>query len=160
MKRTTLFGIILFTCLSSLCTAQGNKIKPKVNSDKLFDYQEITLENGLNVITLEDFSCPIVSVQVWYKVGSKDEKPDRQGYAHMFEHMMFKGTDHVSEEDHFNLLRKIGGTCNAYTSFDRTVYHETLPANQVELGMWLEAERMSFLKIDQEAGHFVVLQPN
>ncbi|MHC5165685.1 MAG: M16 family metallopeptidase, partial [Planctomycetota bacterium] len=82
----------------------------------------------------------------WYKVGSKDEKPDRQGYAHMFEHMMFKGTDRIGEKDHFNLIRKVGGTCNAYTSFDQTVYLETLPADQIELALWLEAEAMFLRK--------------
>ncbi len=147
MKRITLLAIILF--LTSLSFGQANKVKPQ--SEKLFDYQQITLDNGLKVITLEDFSCPIVAVQVWYGVGSKDEKPDRQGYAHMFEHMMFKGTELVTEKDQFNMVRKVGGNCNAYTSFDRTVYYETLPANQIELALWLEAERMSFLKIDQEA---------
>ena len=151
MKRVDLFRILLLLSITSACYAQGNKIKPELDSGKLFDYQQIALDNGMDVITLEDFSCPIVSVQVWYEVGSKDEEPDRQGYAHMFEHMMFKGTDHVSEKDHFNLLRKVGGTCNAYTSFDQTVYHETLPADQIELALWLEAERMSFLKIDQYA---------
>ncbi|MHC4555114.1 MAG: M16 family metallopeptidase, partial [Planctomycetota bacterium] len=124
MKRTALHGMILLISLTSLCVAKSNKINPKLKSDRLFDYQQLTLDNGLEVITLEDFSCPIVSVQVWYGVGSKDEKPDRQGYAHMFEHMMFKGTDRVSEKDHFDLLRKVGGTCNAYTSFDQTVYYE------------------------------------
>lgn len=151
MKRAGLLGILLFISFCSHCVAQGNKIKPELDSGKLFDYQQITLDNGLEVITLEDFSCPIVSVQVWYQVGSKDEKPDRQGYAHMFEHMMFKGTDRVSEKDHFNLIRKVGGSCNAYTSFDETAYHETLPADQIELALWLEAERMGFLKIDQYA---------
>ena len=151
MKRIALFSITLFSIISGLCFGLGNKVKPELDSGKLFDYQQIMLDNGLDVITLEDFSCPIVSVQVWYEVGSKDEKPDRQGYAHMFEHMMFKGTDRVSEKDHFNLLRKVGGTCNAYTSFDQTVYYETLPAGQIELALWLEAERMSFLKIDQYA---------
>lgn len=157
MKRTALYGIVLLCVLTTLTFGQGNKVKPDMSdmagssSGKLFDYQQITLDNGLKVITLEDFSCPIVAVQVWYNVGSKDEKPDRQGYAHMFEHMMFKGTSLVGEQDHFNLIRKVGGTCNAYTSFDRTVYHETLPANQIELALWLEAERMSFLKIDQNS---------
>ncbi|MHC5082385.1 MAG: M16 family metallopeptidase [Planctomycetota bacterium] len=153
MKRTALVGILLSVILTGACFGQANKVKPDMDpaSDKMFDYRQITLDNGLKVITLEDFSCPIVSVQVWYQVGSKDEKSDRQGYAHMFEHMMFKGTEFVSEKDHFNLLRKVGGTCNAYTSFDRTVYHETLPADQIELALWLEAERMSFLKIDQHA---------
>jgi zinc protease len=151
MKRIGLFGILLFISFNSLCAGQANKVKPELDSGKLFDYQQVTLNNGLNVITLEDFSCPIVAVQVWYHVGSKDEKPNRQGYAHMFEHMMFKGTDHVSEKDHFDLLRKVGGTCNAYTSFDQTVYYETLPVDQIDLALWLEAERMSFLKIDQYA---------
>ncbi len=115
----------------------------------LFDYREITLDNGLRVITLEDFSCPMVNVQFWYHVGSKDEAEQRQGFAHMFEHMMFRGTDRLGPTDHFDFIRRTGGTCNAYTSFDQTVYHETLPANQLELALWLEAERMAVLKIDQ-----------
>ena len=116
---------------------------------KLFDYREITLDNGLKVITLEDFSCPIVNVQVWYHVGSKDENPERQGFAHMFEHMMFRGTERLGPTDHMDLVRQAGGDCNAYTSFDQTVYHETLAAHQLELALWLEADRMSALKIDQ-----------
>lgn len=153
MKNTMLAFCVIITVISAPLWGQANRMNPQINSpsEKLFDYQYITLDNGLQVITLEDFSTPIVAVQVWYEVGSKNEKPDRQGYAHMFEHMMFKGTDRVSESDFFNLLRKIGGTNNAYTSFDQTVYHETLPAEQIELALWLEAERMSFLKIDQQA---------
>ncbi len=120
-------------------------------AERLFDYQEIELDNGLKVITLEDFSCPIVAVQVWYHVGSKNENPDRQGFAHTFEHMMFKGTDRVGPSDHFKFIQRVGGTNNAYTSFDKTVYLQTLPANQLQLALWLEAERMAFLKIDQEA---------
>ncbi|HDP34499.1 MAG TPA: insulinase family protein, partial [Candidatus Hydrogenedentes bacterium] len=115
------------------------------------DYQEIVLDNGLCVVTLEDFSCPIVVVDLWYHVGSKDEDPERQGFAHMFEHMMFRGTDRLGPTDHFDNIRRIGGHCNGYTSFDQTVYVQTVPANQLELALWLEAERMSFLKIDQEA---------
>jgi len=115
------------------------------------DYREITLDNGLRVITLEDFSCPVVAVNLWYHVGSKDEDPDRQGFAHMFEHMMFRGTDRLGPTGHFDHIREVGGQCNGYTSFDRTVYIERLPANQLELVLWLEAERMSFLKIDQDA---------
>ena len=116
---------------------------------KLFDYREITLDNGLHVITLEDFSCPIVNVQVWYHVGSKDENPERQGFAHMFEHMMFRGTERLGPTDHMDLVRQAGGECNAYTAFDQTVYHETLAAHQLELALWLEADRMAGLKIDQ-----------
>ncbi len=116
-----------------------------------FDYREIVLENGLRVISLEDFSCPIVSVHLWYHVGSKDESAERQGFAHMFEHMMFRGTDRLGSTDHFDFIRKTGGNCNAYTTFDQTVYHQTLPANQLNMALWLEAERMSMLKIDQSA---------
>ena len=120
-----------------------------VGEKKLFDYRELTLDNGLKVITLEDFSCPIVNVQVWYHVGSKDENPERQGFAHMFEHMMFRGTERLGPTDHMDLVRQAGGDCNAYTSFDQTVYYETLAAHQLELALWLEADRMSALKIDQ-----------
>jgi zinc protease len=116
-----------------------------------FDYRRIKLANGLEVITLEDFSCPIVAVQLWYHVGSKDEQPERQGFAHMFEHMMFRGTDKLGPTDHFAYVRRVGGISNGYTGFDRTVYLETLPAKQLKLALWLEAERMTFLKIDQES---------
>ncbi|MGD9109957.1 MAG: pitrilysin family protein, partial [Phycisphaerales bacterium] len=125
--------------------AAGSSTQP------MFDYKHIELENGLDVITLEDFSCPIVAVQIWYHVGSKDERPDRQGFAHMFEHMMFRGTDRLGPTDHFGLIRSVGGTANGYTGFDRTVYLETLPAEQLDLALWLEAERMAFLRIDQES---------
>lgn len=124
---------------------------PKTDESKLFDYRQIQFENGMKVVTLEDFSTPIVAAQVWYHVGSKDEQPDRQGFAHMFEHMMFKGTDRVNPPDHFKFIQSVGGSNNAYTSFDATVYLQTLPANQLELALWLEAERMTFLKIDQKA---------
>lgn len=120
-------------------------------ADRGFDFREISLDNGLRLITLEDFSCPVVAVQLWYHVGSKDEHPDRQGFAHMFEHMMFRGTDRLGPTDHFDLIRAAGGDCNAYTSFDNTTYVQTLPANRLELALWLEAERMGFLRIDQES---------
>jgi zinc protease len=121
------------------------------SSGTRFDYRDIKLENGLDVITLEDFSCPIAAVQLWYHVGSKNEQADRQGFAHMFEHMMFRGTDKLGPTDHFSFIHRVGGTANGYTGFDRTVYVQTLPANQIELALWLEAERMTFLKIDQES---------
>jgi len=130
--------------------AMTNEAKYEQSNKPMFDYRQIRLDNGLDVITLEDFSCPIVSVQVWYHVGSKDEQPDRQGFAHMFEHMMFRGTDRFGPTDFFGFIRKVGGYCNGYTSFDKTVYLETLPAEQMDLALWLEAERMAFLKIDQE----------
>ncbi|MBM3986106.1 MAG: insulinase family protein, partial [Planctomycetes bacterium] len=112
-------------------------------------FEETVLDNGLRVISLEDRSAPIVAVQLWYHVGSKDEQPDRQGFAHMFEHMMFRGTDRLGPKDHFDHIRRTGGNCNAFTSFDQTVYVQELPANQLELVLWLEAERMAALKIDE-----------
>ena len=116
-----------------------------------FDFREQVLDNGLRIVALEDFSCPIVAVHLWYHVGSKDEDPERTGFAHMFEHMMFRGTERLGPKEHFDYVRRTGGNCNAYTSFDQTVYVQTLPANQLELALWLEAERMAFLKIDQES---------
>ncbi len=115
-----------------------------------YDCHEKTLENGLSIVTIEDRSCPIVAVQVWYHVGSKDESPERNGFAHMFEHMMFRGTDRLGPEDHFELIRGVGGDCNAYTAFDQTVYVQEVPSNQVPLVFWLEAERMSALRVDEE----------
>ncbi len=133
-----------------IVAAPSADIAKAPETEKLFDYRQIELANGMKVVTVEDFSCPIVAVQVWYHVGSKNEDPTRQGFAHMFEHMMFKGTDYVGEKDHFGFIQRVGGSNNAYTSFDTTVYLQTLPADQVELALWLEAERMNFLKIDQD----------
>ncbi len=134
----------------TLSGTQSSQTPVSENNDMKFDYHKKTLKNGLTVLTLEDFSCPIVTVQIWYHVGSKNEDPRRQGFAHMFEHMMFRGTDRLGPTDHFALIKQVGGSSNGYTGFDRTVYLETLPANQLELALWLESERMSFLKIDQE----------
>jgi zinc protease len=121
------------------------------DSTRRYDFQEKVLPNGLRVITLEDFTCPVVAVQVWYHVGSRDEDPARQGFAHLFEHMMFRGTDRLGPKEHFELIRRTGGECNAFTSFDYTAYVNRLPANQLELALWLEAERLVFLRIDQES---------
>jgi len=120
--------------------------------ERPFDYQETTLDNGMRVITLEDHSTPIAAVQVWYHVGSKDEKTDRRGFAHMFEHMMFRGTQNIGPKAHFEYIRKVGGDANAYTSFDNTTYIQEVPSTQVEMVLWLEAERMAFLKINE--GYF------
>lgn len=138
--------IIQAVCASMLPAAA--EIATNSSAGQL-DYRETQLDNGLTLVTLEDFSCPIVTVDLWYHVGSKDENPERQGFAHMFEHMMFRGTDRLGPTDHFDYIRRVGGNCNGYTSFDQTVYVQTVPANQLELVLWLEAERMSFLKIDQ-----------
>ena len=123
---------------------------PPAEAERLYDYQEITLDNGLRVITQEEFGAPLVAVQMWYHVGSKDERPDRQGFAHMFEHMMFRGTDLLEPEEHFELIRQTGGYTNAFTSFDFTAYVNVVPSNQLELALWLEADRMMYLDVTQE----------
>jgi zinc protease len=128
----------------------GLLLASPAHAAKTYDYQKRVLDNGLTVITLEDHSCPVVAVQLWYHVGSKNENPERQGFAHMFEHMMFRGTEQLDAEAHFDNIRRTGGTCNAYTAFDNTTYTNKVPANQLELVLWLEAERMAYLKIDEE----------
>ncbi|MCK6460316.1 MAG: insulinase family protein [Planctomycetes bacterium] len=121
--------------------------------DRPYDFREHRLENGLRVVTLERRAWPIVAVQVWYHVGSKDEAPDRQGFAHLFEHMMFRGTDRVGPSDHADLIQSVGGSAGAYTTSDATCFVNELPANQLELALWLEAERMAFLRIDERNFH-------
>ena len=108
-------------------------------------YTQFTLRNGLNVIVHRDASLPVASVNVWYNVGSKNEKPGRTGFAHLFEHIMFEGSANVPEGDFDNLLEGAGGTNNGSTSVDRTNYWANVPANAVELALWLEADRMGFL---------------
>src|SRR5262245_66687392 len=99
---------LLIACLAGLLALDARGADPL----RPYDYGEQALPNGMRVVTLEDWTCPIVAVQVWYHVGSKDEKPDRQGFAHMFEHMMFRGTDRLGPRDHFDLVQKTGGDCN------------------------------------------------
>jgi zinc protease len=146
-KSVRLAVTVLLVVIISGCGRPGISSK----SGKTYDYRSSYLDNGLQVISLEDYSCPIAHVQLWYHVGSKNESQDRNGFAHMFEHMMFKGTDTLDAEAHHNYIRMVGGTNNAYTSFDKTVYHQTVPTEQLDMVMYLEAERMAFLKIDQEA---------
>ncbi|GJM20668.1 MAG: peptidase M16 [Planctomycetota bacterium] len=145
--RQVIVCLLALTFVFTLAfSAQAQEIR---KGEGRFAFEETVLENGLRVISLEDDSTPIVAVQLWYHVGSKDEKPGRQGFAHMFEHMMFRGTDRLGPEDHFEWVRRTGGNCNAYTSFDQTVYVQEAPANQLDMILWLEAERMARLKIDE-----------
>lgn len=105
-----------------------------------------TLPNGLEVILDEDHRTPIVTVNIWYHVGSKDEAEGRSGFAHLFEHVMFQGSKHVAEDTYFRHLERAGATSiNGTTNTDRTNYFETVPANQLELALWLESDRMGFL---------------
>ena len=111
-------------------------------------FVEYDLPNGLHVILHEDKSTPIVSQVMAYHVGSKNEKADRTGFAHFFEHLMFEGSPNIPRGTFFKMVQSAGGDLNAFTSFDKTVYFITLPSNQLELAMWLESERMLQLKVD------------
>jgi zinc protease len=112
-------------------------------------FQHETLPNGLEVYSVEDHSSPTVAVQVWYHVGSKDDPDKRSGFAHLFEHMMFKGNDHLTAETFENLTENIGGENNAYTAEDVTVYHDVVPSNYLNPILWAEAERMSSLALNE-----------
>lgn len=118
--------------------------------EKKIDYEEYTLDNGLKVFLHEDHSTPIVAVTVMYHVGSKNENPERTGFAHFFEHLLFEGSKNIQERGQYSeYVEKAGGTLNANTSQDRTFYYEVLPSNQLELGLWLESERMMHAKVDE-----------
>lgn len=117
------------------------------------DYEAYTLENGLRVILAGDHSTPVVAVDVWYHVGSRHDPAERSGFAHLFEHMMFQGSKHVGhteDTEHLVMVEKVGGNANGSTADDRTNYFQTVPANHVNLALWLEADRMRFLDITQE----------
>jgi zinc protease len=112
--------------------------------------EEYQLENGLRVIFNQDDSIPVVSVAVYYDVGSRNEREGRTGFAHLFEHMMFQGSENVPKAGHFQYIMKAGGTMNGTTSSERTNYFETLPASQLPLALWLESDRMRTLAVTQE----------
>src|SRR4029453_1457128 len=114
------------------------------------DYTMTTLPNGLQVVFLEDHSTPIVHTEIWYHVGSKNEKPGRTGFAHLFEHMMFKGSKNVEPEGHPSYISSVGGQSNAYTNEDSTVFWETIPAQYLPLVLWVEADRMASLRIEEQ----------
>jgi zinc protease len=113
-------------------------------------YQMTTLSNGLTVVLSEDHSTPIVHLQLWYHVGSKNEKPGRTGFAHLFEHLMFKGSKNVEPEAHTSLISGVGGQSNAYTTDDTSVFWETVPAQYLPLALWLEGDRMGTLRVDKD----------
>ncbi|HEY3898235.1 MAG TPA: pitrilysin family protein [Chthoniobacter sp.] len=111
-------------------------------------FEQRTLPNGLQLVWLEDHSSPTVAIQIWYKVGSKDDPPGRSGFAHLFEHIMFKSTKHMPSEFFDRLTEDVGGENNAYTADDVTVFHETVPSNNLERLLWAEAERLRDLTVD------------
>ncbi|MDH7603669.1 MAG: pitrilysin family protein [Melioribacter sp.] len=136
MKSRLIFLLLIFCYV--MTSAQPRKI----------NFVQYKLNNGLNVILHQDNSTPIVAISVLYHVGSKNEDPERTGFAHFFEHLMFEGSPNIPRGEYFKIIEAAGGELNANTSFDRTFYYEILPSNQLELGLYMESERMLHLKID------------
>src|SRR3954464_7271050 len=139
-------GLAVAAALLLLTPATDAAVRPP----KL-DYTMTTLPNGMNVVLLEDHSTPIVHLQMWYHVGSKNERPGHTGFAHFFEHMMFKGSKNVEPEGHPSYISSVGGQSNAYTNEDATVFWETVPARYLPLVLWLEGDRLASLRIDEKA---------
>ncbi len=139
MKRYAFFAMLL--CIP-LLFVNSTQVVAKIN------FTEYSLPNGLHVILQEDHSTPIVAVSVMYHVGSKNEDPERTGFAHFFEHLLFEGSDNIKRGEYMKFIQSAGGQLNANTSQDRTFYYEVLPSNQLELGLWMESERMLHAKID------------
>ena len=139
MKRNAFFSMLLG---ASILTLSAKPAAAKIS------YTEYTMPNGLHVILQEDHSTPIVAVSVMYHVGSKNEDPARTGFAHFFEHLLFEGSDNIKRGEYMKYIQAAGGQLNANTTQDRTFYYEVLPSNQLELGLWMESERMLHAKID------------
>jgi zinc protease len=108
------------------------------------DLQRHTLDNGLKVVLRREAALPLVAVNLWYHVGSKNERPGRTGFAHLFEHMLFQGSANVGTNEHFRHIQQVGGVANGSTWYDRTNYYETVPAHNLDLALWLESDRMGF----------------
>src|SRR5437588_3057902 len=134
-------GLIFILAFAAVTFAQSRN--PHV------DVKETRLANGLRVITVEDHSAPVIAIDITYQVGSRNERQGRTGFAHLFEHMMFKGSENVGTGEHFYLVFNNGGTMNGTTNEDRTTYFEALPSNQLDLALFLEADRMRSLVINK-----------
>jgi zinc protease len=147
LKRIALI-LGLIVCAPVFGHAQEKPAPPPSITVQPLPLKHSSLPNGLEIYSVEDHSSPTVAVQVWYHVGSKDDPNGRSGFAHLFEHMMFKGNAHLKEETFDNLTENVGGENNAYTQADVTVYHEVIPSNYLEPILWAEAERMSSLALN------------
>lgn len=145
-KKAIVTGLLMFLGLTTYVAQPTliEKVQPQAGK-LVIPYERWKLPNGLTVLLHEDHSDPVVNVMVTYKVGSNREDLGKSGFAHFFEHMMFQGSLHVADEEHFKMVSTAGGNMNGFTQRDKTVYFETLPSNYLEMGLWLEADRMGFL---------------
>jgi zinc protease len=141
--------VLPLTVLAVGVAAWRAPLQAAVRPPKL-QYQMATLPNGLRVILSEDHSTPIVHVSITYHVGSKNERPGRTGFAHFFEHMMFKGSKNVQPDLHTSIISGVGGQSNAFTTEDETVFWQTLPAHYLPMALWMEADRMATLRVEDE----------
>src|SRR3984957_8683046 len=137
-------GFALFFGLAAALNASPADNDVKVPN---LEFRDVKLDNGLRVILAPDHSAPVYAIDVAYNVGSRNERPGRTGFAHLFEHMMFQGSQNIGKGEHFILVLNNGGGMNGTTNEDRTTYYETLPKNQLDLGLYLEADRMKALAI-------------
>ena len=144
MIRPRLLAVVLVLA----CSFGGSNLDASNRPPKL-EYQFTTLPNGLTVILSEDHSTPIVHLELWYHVGSKNEKPGLTGFAHLFEHLMFQGSKNLLREQHVSMVTSVGGMVNAYTTEDVTVFWETVPAHYLPTVLWIEADRMASLRIEE-----------
>ncbi len=156
-KQLQRLSRMLLVCALALSSVIGyGQTKTKPSSDKpgvsvpRVNFKEVKLKNGLRVFLVEDHSAPVVSLALIYDVGSRNEKQGRTGFAHLFEHMMFQGSENVGKSEHFILIETNGGQMNGTTNEERTLYFETLPNNQLDLMLFLEADRMRGLDISKE----------
>ena len=139
----------LLTLVLVLLFSLGGSNVDASNRPPKLEYQFTTLPNGLTVILSEDHSTPIVHLELWYHVGSKNEKPGLTGFAHLFEHLMFQGSKNLLREQHVSMVTSVGGMVNAYTTEDVTVFWETVPAHYLPTVLWIEADRMASLRIEE-----------
>src|SRR6266545_3093305 len=149
MPHSILRPVAALVAATAVLLAMDAALRASTRPGRL-DYTMTTLANGMQVVFLEDHSTPIVHAEIWYHVGSKNEKAGRTGFAHLFEHMMFKGSKNVEPEGHPSWISSIGGQSNAYTTEDATVFWETVPAQYLPLVLWLEADRLATLRIDEQ----------
>ncbi|HKC35683.1 MAG TPA: insulinase family protein, partial [Chitinophagaceae bacterium] len=139
MKSKLFIAAVLFLFFSGTAFAQTKLVEKvtKKGDELVIPYEKYVLSNGLTLIIHEDHSDPVAHVDITYHVGSAREEIGKSGFAHFFEHMMFQGSDHVGDEQHFKIVTESGGTLNGSTNRDRTNYFETVPSNQVEKMLWL-----------------------